>query len=104
MIFTDDHFAYRYIELLPYLHESVKHSVKEFVRSHVHTNGIEAALERSFEGIDHHWSVKHCRRHIDEIALRSNRGSDGVGTLEFLCALCKGVVGKRLTYAALTMG
>ncbi|MBF2759462.1 MAG: hypothetical protein ISN28_04235 [Ectothiorhodospiraceae bacterium AqS1] len=66
----------------------------------MHTNGIEsvwATLERSYKGIYHPWSVKHCRCHIGELALRLNKGSGGVGTLEFLGALCKGALGKGLT-------
>ncbi|MBF2759156.1 MAG: transposase, partial [Ectothiorhodospiraceae bacterium AqS1] len=78
VVFTDNHFAYRYIERLPYFHESVNHSENVFVRKGVHTNGIEsvwAALERSFKGIDHHRSVKNCRRYIDELTFRLNEGS-----------------------------
>ncbi len=90
VVFTDDHFAYRDIERLPSLHKSVKHSEKAFVRKGVHTNGIErvwALLERSFKGIDHHWSVRHCRGCIDELAFRSTKGAE-VSALSNFSALC----------------
>ena len=106
-VYTDDHFAYRQIGKMPYTHKSVKHSAKEFARKSVHTNGIEsvwALLKRGFKGVYHHWSVKHCHRYINEFTFRLNKGGGQVGTLDFIGALCKGAVGKRLTYASLTRG
>ena len=38
-VFTDDHASY---EGLPFPHEVVKHSVAEYVREQVHTNGMES--------------------------------------------------------------
>ncbi|MBF2734493.1 MAG: IS1595 family transposase [Betaproteobacteria bacterium AqS2] len=106
-VITDDHPAYRHIKEMQYSHSSVKHSVKEFVRNLVHTNGIEsvwALLKRAFKGVYHHWSTKHCHRYLDELTFRLNKGGRHVGTLDFLRALCKGAIGKRLTYASLTKG
>ncbi|MBF2761087.1 MAG: hypothetical protein ISN28_12650 [Ectothiorhodospiraceae bacterium AqS1] len=111
MVFPDDHLATSPTDTstaCPICKEIAKPGSKEFVRKRVHKTGIEsgiesawAALERSFEGIDHHWSVRHCRRYIDELTLLPSKGSGRVGALEFLGAMCKGAVGKRLTYASL---
>ena len=55
MVYTDEAAAYRG---LPRPHESVKHSVSEFVRGMMaHTNGMEshwAALKRGYDGVYRH--------------------------------------------------
>ena len=38
-VYTDDHAAY---EGIPFAHDTVKHSSKEYVRGAVHTNGVES--------------------------------------------------------------
>ena len=62
-VYTDDHRSYIG---LPYDHESVNHSVGEYVKGMAHTNGIEsfwAALKRGYYGTYHRrylrstWSV-----------------------------------------------
>ena len=40
-VYTDDNATYNN---LPFNHETVKHTMKEYVREHVHTNGIESFL------------------------------------------------------------
>ena len=70
MVYTDEAAAYRG---LPRPHESVKHSVSEYVREQAHTNGIEshwAALKRGYDGVYHHMSAKHLQR--------PGRGSEGL--------------------------
>ena len=50
VVYTDDHGSYR---RLPRRHEAVRHSVGEYVRDRVHTNGIEsfwATLKRGYKG------------------------------------------------------
>ena len=80
-------------------HESVNYNVGEYVRGHVHTNGIEsfwALLERGYKGIFHQLSVKHLHRYINEFAGRLNiRNFD---TLDMMKELARYMVGKRLTY------
>ena len=54
-------------------HESVRHSVGEYVRGMAHTNGIESfwsMLKRAHKGVYHHFSVKHLQRYVDEFAGR----------------------------------
>ena len=50
-VYTDEAKAYVGI---PRPHESVKHSVREFVRGMAHTNGMEshwAGLKRGYDGV-----------------------------------------------------
>ena len=99
MVYTDE--ARAYIGL-PRPHESVKHSVSEFVRGMAHTNGMEshwAALKRGYDGVYHHMSPKHLGRYITEFAGRHNtRPLDTVDQLGIMAANAEG---KRLTYAEL---
>ena len=53
----------------------MKHSVAEYVRGSVHTNGIEsfwATLKRAHKGTFHRLSAKHLHRYIDEFVSRHN--------------------------------
>ena len=72
IVYTDDHGSYRG---LPRAHETVKHSVSEYVNGMAHTNGIEsfwAIMKRGYHGIYHHMSEKHLSRYINEFAGRHN--------------------------------
>ena len=98
MVYTDSNPAYKNRKN----HESVNHSVGEYVRGKVHTNGIEsfwALLERGYKGIFHQLSAKHLHRYVNEFAGRLNiRDYD---TLDMMKELTQHMVGKRLTYADL---
>ena len=98
-VYTDDARAY---QGLPYRHESVKHSVGEYVRGQVHTNGVESfwsLLKRAHKGTFHKLSEKHLHRYVGEFAGRHNvRESD---TLDQMRNVVAGLVGKRLMYRAL---
>ncbi|WP_420617274.1 IS1595 family transposase [Candidatus Palauibacter sp.] len=97
-VYTDDHGGYSGLEGR-YEHETVKHSVAEYVREQAHTNGIEsfwAMLKRAHKGTFHHFSAKHLQRYVDEFAGRHNiRGAD---TLEQMRHVVARMVGKRLMY------
>ena len=70
-IYTDDATAYSHLPN----HASVKHSVSEYVRGQVHTNGIEsfwATLKRAHKGTFHRLSAKHLHRYVDEFVGRHN--------------------------------
>ena len=99
MVYTDDHRSYIG---LPYEHESVNHSVGEYVRKQAHTNGIEsfwAALKRGYYGTYHRISPKHLERYVAEFAGRHNvRKFDTIDQMAFLA---KGMVGKKLPYKKL---
>ncbi len=98
-VYTDDASAY---QELPYDHETVNHSAKEYVRDGgVHTNGIEsvwAVLKRSITGTWYRVSAKHLSRYVDETAFRLNEGNCEVDTLDRMAALASGIGGKRLRY------
>ena len=98
-IYTDDAAAYTD---LPFHHETVNHSVSEFVRDMAHTNGIESfwsMLKRGYTGVYHHISAKHLQRYIAEYAGRHNvREEDTMKQME---AVVTRMVGKRIMYQEL---
>lgn len=98
MVYTDDHSGY---EGLPN-HETIRHSVGEYVSDRAHTNGIESfwsALKRAHKGTFHKLSPKHLQRYVTEFAGKHNvRESD---TQAQMIALAVGLVGKRLLYSDL---
>ena len=99
-VYTDDASAYKG---MPFDHESVRHSVGEYVRDMAHTNGIEsfwAMLKRAHKGVYHKISVKHLQRYVDEFAGR--HGVRERDTLDQMDAVAEGMAGKRLTYRELT--
>ena len=98
-VYTDDAAAY---DSLPFKHETVKHSVSEYVRGKAHTNGVESfwsMLKRAHEGTFHKISPKHLNRYVQEFAGKHNvRDAD---TLAQMTVLVAGLVGKRLMYCDL---
>ncbi len=98
-VYTDDATAY---ETLPFDHDTVKHSLQEYVKGDVHTNGIESLwsmLKRAHKGTFHKISSKHLDRYVQEFAGRHNlREQD---TIDQLRSLRSGMESKRLTYKAL---
>ena len=98
-VYTDEARAYVGI---PRPHESVKHSVAEFVRGMAHTNGMEshwAGLKRGYDGVYHHMSAKHLDRYITEFAGRHN--TRPLDTAEQMGIMAANAAGKRLPYAML---
>lgn len=96
IVYTDDFPAYRG---LPRQHESVKHSVGEYVRGEASTNSIESfwsLLKRSYHGTFHHFSKKHLTRYVTEFATRAN--IRGAGTAAQMVFVAQRLVGKRLRY------
>ena len=95
-VYTDDARAYKGI---PYAHESVRHSVGEYVRDMAHTNGIEsfwAMLKRGYHGTYHKISPKHLQRYVNEFAGR--HGIRDQDTIDQMQSVVAGMVGKRLMY------
>ena len=80
-------------------HESVNHTVGEYVREMAHTNGIESfwsMLKRGYTGVYHRMSVKHLERYAVQFAGRHNvRDMDTVDQMQHVMA---GLVGRRLMY------
>ena len=100
MVYTDDHRSYIG---LPFEHESVNHSVGEYVRNQAHTSGVEsfwAMLKRGYYGTYHRMSEKHLDRYVTEFAGRHNVRE--LDTIDQMAFLAKGMGGKRLKYRELT--
>ncbi len=97
-VYTDGSSAYRGREN----HEAVAHSVGEYVRGMVHTNGVESfwsMLKRAHKGTFHKLSAKHLQRYVDEFAGRHNlRNLDTIQIMEHIVAR---MIGKRLMYREL---
>ena len=95
-VYTDDATAY---DSLPFPHESVRHSVSEYVNDMAHTNGVEsfwATLKRAHKGTFHKLSPKHLNRYVQKFAGKHNmRGS---GTLAQMRDTVARLVGRNLLY------
>lgn len=99
-VYTDDHRSY--LNLAGYTHETVCHSVGEYVRNQAHTNGVEsfwALLKRGYTGIYHNMSAKHLHRYINEFSFRHNTAH--VGTMTFIEMTIEKMLNRRLTYKEL---
>ena len=83
-------------------HESVNHSIGEYVRGDAHTNTIEgyfSILKRGINGTFHHVSQQHLKRYLAEFDYRYNeRMALGVSDAQRMEKSIAGIVGKRLTY------
>ena len=104
-VLTDDWSGYRGLRNAGWNHESVKHSMYEYVRGDVHTNSIEGffgMLKRGINGIYHSVSKKHLHRYLSEFEFRhDNRElTDGQRVVRAIRAANH----KRLTYRQLVDG
>ena len=84
---------------MPFDHELVKHSVREYVRDQAHTSDIESfwsMLKRGYHGTYHHMSEKHLDRYVGEFAGRHNQPPRD--TLDQMAAMVRSMGGKRLMY------
>ena len=97
-VYSDDATAYTHLPN----HQAVKHSVLEYVRGQVHTQGIEsfwATLKRAHKGTFHRLSPKHLHRYVDEFVGRHNIRE--LDTLDQMSTMVRGLELKRLRYADL---
>ncbi len=98
-VYTDEASAYKGI---PYTHETVRHSVGEYVRDQAHTNGLESfwsLMKRGYVVTYHKMSPKHLDRYVTEFAGRHNaRNAD---TIDQMASIVTGLMGERLRYADL---
>lgn len=83
-------------------HESVNHSIGEYVRGGAHTNTIEgyfSILKRGITGVYHNVSEAHLKRYLAEFDYRHNE-REALGVNDTMCMekSVQGIVGKRLTY------
>ena len=99
-VYTDDALAYNGLEN----HRSVRHSVGEYVRGQVHTNGLESfwsLLKRGYHGTYHKMSVKHLDRYVAEFSGRFNDREKG--TLDQMAGIVRDLEGKQLRYEDLVV-
>jgi transposase-like protein len=100
-VFTDTLRSYNGLEQ-KYIHEQINHA-KEYVRGHVHTNGLEnfwGLLKRTIRGTYVSVESFHLSRYLDEQAFRFNFREEN-DAWRFLKA-AGSIIGKRLTYEQLT--
>jgi transposase-like protein len=101
-LYTDMHLGYWGLDS-DFAHQMVDHAV-EYVRGHVHTNGIEnfwSLLKRGLTGTYISVEPFHLQAYIAEQVFRYNNRKDMNDGARFVKILSQ-IVGKRLTYAELT--
>jgi transposase-like protein len=99
MVYTDEHRSY---VGMGRRHETVRHSVGEYVRQQASINGMEsfwAMLRRGHNGTYHHFSVKHLGRYVGEFEGRHNNRP--LDTAEQMGRMVRRSEGRHLPYAAL---
>jgi transposase-like protein len=76
---TDEYLPYRSLPKEGYIHETVEHSAKEFVKytdkEPIHVNSMEgfwSQLKRSINGTHHAVSPKHLQHYVDEFSWKYN--------------------------------
>jgi transposase-like protein len=83
-------------------HQTVTHSINEYVRGDAHTNTVEgyfSIFKRGICGVYHHVSQEHLKRYLCEFDFRYNyRVALGYTDRERATIALKGIVGKRLTF------
>ena len=88
-VYSDDARAY---ESLPFDHESVKHSLSEYIKCDTHTSGFESLwsmLKRAARnGTFHKLSPKHLDRYVQEFAGRHNLRDED--TIDIMASIATG--------------
>ena len=103
-IMTDDgrHYSKQFSDYES--HETVRHSLGEYVVGQVHTNTVEgyfSIFKRGMRGTYQHCSEKHLHRYLAEFDFRYNaRIALGIDDQQRAAKALEGVKGKRLTYRA----
>lgn len=102
-IHTDEHLSYTG---LPdkYIHKTVNHSRKEYVRDEVHTNGVEsffARLNLAFYGTHGFFTEKHASGYAAEMSFRQNIRASNTSDSISIFALLLRTRRVRVTYSQL---
>ncbi len=96
-LFTDEWRSYRGLDE-QYVHEVINHSI-EYVRGHIHTNGIEnfwSLLKRTIRGTYVSIEPFHLSKYVDEQVFRFNARK--VKDQDRFLGVLNAVSGKRITY------
>ena len=99
-LYTDAASAYSGISGME--HHVVNHSVGEYVRDMVHTNGVESfwsMLKRAHKGVYHKISAKHLHRYVADFA--GKHGIRPMDTIAQMAVIVDGMNGKRLKWKEL---
>jgi transposase-like protein len=102
-VFTDALKSYEGLDP-EFIHQVVDHAV-EYVKDHVHTNGLEnfwSLLKRTLKGTYVSVEPFHLFRYLDEQSFRYNERKDLHGDNGRFRKMARGCVGKRLTYKEVT--
>jgi transposase-like protein len=106
-VYTDGWLGYDLLKAQEFIHETTNH-VQEYVRGHVHTQGIEnfwSLLKRGLRGTYVAVEPFHLDRYVTEQVFRYNNRATKDNPLNdadrFVLAASQ-IQGKRLTYAELT--
>ena len=101
-VYTKEYMSYGVLDGNGYEHSTVKNSTGEWVRKHVHTNGIEpfwALFRRSCNGTHNLALAKHLEFYVNKFSTRSNiRGCRAAYPME---TNARNMVGKSITYKQL---
>ena len=95
-LITDDSSIMGKTNRLGYLHDSIKHSTKKYVKGDIHTNTIEgfwSQIKRSLDGTYHSISAKHLQSYVDEFAFHYNQRLCSVPAFETLLSRLCGQLG-----------
>lgn len=98
-IMTDEFLSYKGLKKHFADHQTVNHSIKEYVRGDVSTNTIEgyfSILKRGLNGTYHHVAQHHLHRYLAEFDFRYNHRKLDDAARAMLAV--QGVEGKRLRY------
>jgi len=83
-------------------HETVNHSINEYVRGDVFTNTVEGSFsifKRGMKGVYQHCGEQHLHRYLAEFDFRySSRAKLGINDAARADRALMGITGKRLTY------
>lgn len=75
-VMTNEYLPYNCLTKEGYIHETVSHGIKEYVRGDVHTDtlgGFWSQLKRSVSGTYHAVSPKYLQSYVNEFSYRYNR-------------------------------
>ena len=100
-VYTDDARAYSQLHTR-YRHDTVRHSIGEYVRGDCYTNSIEstwAVFKRTYHGTHHWMSAKHLHRYVAELVGRHN--TRHLPVLGRMATIVEGMEGRSLTWAEL---
>jgi transposase-like protein len=102
VVMTDEGRWYQALGGMFFSHDTVNHSIKEYVRDDITTNTVEgyfSIFKRGMKGVYQHCAEKHLHRYLAEFDFRySNRVALGIDDTSRADVALKGIVGKRLTY------